>query len=623
MILPMTKVRILGPHITPPHEGDGVMLVGPEPALERRERRLLRVRRAIRAALDALGEPPGGTRASPEPRSATTAPAPELVARWARLARRVAREARALRAQRRALEEERGFLGRYRQLFGAFRALAEATASRTGSAAYQVVVPKGGGWSVARLREGLRQIVGDEFELWTHELDSGETGVLILVPAAAEERIESLFASARVKEVALPGVAEGLSPAQAIPRILERFEAIPAEIRSVEEELERLAKRHLPPLRRARAALEDDLGRMEMTERAGITGHAFVVEGWLPSRQTTVLRSTLEDRFGAVVAVEEVSREEWVGEEAPVVLRNPRLFRPFEKLVGVLPSPRYGTMDPTPFVAIFFPMFFGLVLGDAGYGVVLGAIALLVGRGAPSGGTRRSLAEIAGACAAFTVIFGLLYGELFGDLGARLFGMSALALDRQEALIPFLGLAIAIGVVHILLGLTLDVIAKARRGRRAAIGPGVTLVMVALIVLALLAALDVLPDAFFTPSVVIVLILFPVLVVVEGILGPTELLSTLGHILSYARVMAVGTASVMMAAAANRMVGAMGSAVVGTLFALLFHLVNFALGVFSPTVHALRLHFVEFFGTFYSPGGTRYEPFGHWVPGSGPPSREA
>jgi V/A-type H+-transporting ATPase subunit I len=87
--------------------------------------------------------------------------------------------------------------------------------------------------------------------------------------------------------------------------------------------------------------------------------------------------------------------------------------------------------------------------------------------------------------------------------------------------------------------------------------------------------------------------------------------------------MAVGTASVMMAVAANRMIGAMGSVLVGSIFALLFHLVNFALGIFSPAVHALRLHFVEFFGTFYSPGGTRYEPFGHWAPSQEPqPKRQ-
>jgi len=102
-----------------------------------------------------------------------------------------------------------------------------------------------------------------------------------------------------------------------------------------------------------------------------------------------------------------------------------------------------------------------------------------------------------------------------------------------------------------------------------------------------------------------------------AVLGVLELLSTLGHILSYARVMALGTASVMMALAANRMVGAVGSVVVGVLFALLFHFVNFAIGLFSPTIHALRLHYVEFFGTFFSPGGVQYRPLRHWQPTPG------
>ena len=53
---------------------------------------------------------------------------------------------------------------------------------------------------------------------------------------------------------------------------------------------------------------------------------------------------------------------------------------------------------------------------------------------------------------------------------------------------------------------------------------------------------------------------------------------------------------------------------VGVLFALLFHLVNFAIGIFAPTIHALRLHYVEFFGKFYSPGGQAYRPFAHWRP---------
>jgi V/A-type H+-transporting ATPase subunit I len=107
---------------------------------------------------------------------------------------------------------------------------------------------------------------------------------------------------------------------------------------------------------------------------------------------------------------------------------------------------------------------------------------------------------------------------------------------------------------------------------------------------------------------------FPLLLALEGIVAVIEVLSTFGHILSYARIMAIGTASVMLAVVANRMVGTMGSALVGVLFALLFHVVNFAIGVFSPTIHALRLHYVEFFGKFYSPGGTKYEPLAHWRP---------
>jgi V/A-type H+-transporting ATPase subunit I len=132
---------------------------------------------------------------------------------------------------------------------------------------------------------------------------------------------------------------------------------------------------------------------------------------------------------------------------------------------------------------------------------------------------------------------------------------------------------------------------------------------------ALLAGIKVLPRAFFTPAVIALLVAFPVLVVAEGIIAPIEFLSTMSNMLSYARIMALGTASVMMAVVANRLGGSFGSAIVGAVFALLFHLVNFALGVFAPTIHGLRLHYVEFFGKFYSPGGVQYRPLGHWKPG--------
>jgi V/A-type H+-transporting ATPase subunit I len=248
---------------------------------------------------------------------------------------------------------------------------------------------------------------------------------------------------------------------------------------------------------------------------------------------------------------------------------------------------------------------------------VLAGLGLILHWRSRPGTLLRSVAEIIGPCALLTILAGLMFGEFFGDLGRRWFGLRPLAFDRGEALIPFLLLAVAIGAVHILLGMILGVVSAARHRPREAVGKGAAAIGLVFIVLLLLVAVDVLPRAFFTPSVIGLLVAFPVLIVAEGVVAPIEFLSTLGNILSYARIMALGVASVMLAVVANRMAGMLGSAAVGAVFALLFHLVNFAIGLFSPTIHALRLHYVEFFGKFYSPGGVRYEPFGAWTRGAG------
>jgi V/A-type H+-transporting ATPase subunit I len=216
----------------------------------------------------------------------------------------------------------------------------------------------------------------------------------------------------------------------------------------------------------------------------------------------------------------------------------------------------------------------------------------------------------------FTIIFGFLYGEFFGDLGQRLFGMKAILFDRAEGVVAALALAVGLGIVHVVLGLVLGALSAWHGHRKHAIGKGITAVMVLLIVAALLAAFEVLPKSLFVPVVIALLGAFPLLILTEGLLAPLELLSSVGNALSYARIMALGTASVMLAAVANRMVGALGSIAVGLVFALLFHLVNFAIGLFGPTIHALRLHYVEFFGKFYSPGGLPYHPLTRWHSGA-------
>jgi V/A-type H+/Na+-transporting ATPase subunit I len=631
MIIEMVKVRLLGPrerlpevlgtlqdlgvlHLAPPSGGTPLPPEDLGAAQQREQRHLQGVLDDVEWDLAELRAPP--------PLLTAAAGAAEY-ARWARMARRVRRALERTRARAATLEEERALILRYQQFFAAFRSFLETERRWPQTTAYHVLLRGSDVNAIPKLRAGLTAVVGDAFEIYDRRLPSGEVAVLVIVAAEAAGRVERLLSDARVEEIPVPAAYGGGALADAIPKMMARLSALPAEQATLEREREGLRRAHGPDLQRARTAIRDRLARLGALPLSGVTAHAFVLEGWLPASARKDFARRLREACGEEVIVSDEAREEWASEDAPVVLSNPALFRPFEAILKLLPLPQYGTIDPTPFVAVFFPAFFGIMVGDIGYGLLLGTIALLVRARSRAGTLPRSVAEIAGACAVFTVVAGVLYGELFGDLGRRWLGLRAIAFDREEAMIPFLILAVALGAVHVLLGLLLGVAATIRRHPRQALGRGVSAVMIAAIIVALLAVVEVLPHGFFTPAAVALLAAFPILIFAEGIVAPIELLSSLGNILSYARIMALGVASVMLAVVANRMVGAMGSAAVGVVFGLLFHLVNFAIALFSPTIHALRLHYVEFFGKFYSPGGVRYSPFGHWTRAAAPPRSAA
>ncbi len=623
MIRTMRRVRVMGPrrdleptlrvlqdlgsmHLASPPR---LPALNPAPTT-RREQRLLRQLRTLvadgEAARTLLALPPatpGGPVSDPPPWAA-----------WARTARRLRRQAEQLRERRQRLDEEQALLGKYREMLDAFAGLFQAGHLPGSVRAYHVILRPGQAAVVEPLQQALAEALDSAFELRTRTLSAGDTALLLLVPLSRTARVEHLLTESGVQEVPLPAGYERATAAEALPRMRARLQALPALVDTLESERKAQAGTAgglLPPIL---TTTQDAISRLEAVGLSASTRTAFVVEGWVPAPDLATLTEKLRQRIGPEISVEELPPGPDV--DAPVILQNPRLFRPFQLLVEMLPLPTYGSIDPTPFVAVFFPVFFGLMLGDIGYGVALLGLGAFLARRARPGTPLRSVAQISLVCAAFTIIFGVLFGELFGDLGRRLFGLHPLVLDREEPkdIVSFLVLCVGIGGVHVLLGLVLGVF-NALHGhghRRQAVGRGLSAVMILLVVVALLAAVHRLPAQLLTPAVVALLVAFPVLIVAEGIVAPVELLATMGNILSYARIMALGTASVMLAVIANRIAGAMGSVVVGAIFALLFHLVNFALGLFSPTVHALRLHYVEFFGRFYSAGGVRYRPFTHW-----------
>ena len=631
MIIPMVRLRVLGSlpdldsTLATLQEVGAMHLAGPRAAEGLRpltrsegEVRLARNLRRIIGDLEAIGRDLVVTArpvSGPGPADARD------LGRLARVAHRVRRELSRLDQSIGILEAERAEVARYRQFFAAFRGLLPRGATRMQS--YHLVLRGDDPQAITRLREAIHALLGEHFALESASLPSGERAVLLLVPVTEAARVERLLAESGVHELPLPTTVAAAGGPPEWHELEARTGAIDGELEKLRRRRAELVRAARPELARGITVAGDRLIELEARDQAGATAHSFVLEGWVPGPARERLERALQQRLGPRVVIEEVGREEWRGQEAPVVLSNPRIFRPFESLTGMMPLPRYGTIDPTPFMAVFFPMFFGLILGDVGYGLMLAGLAGLLHRRTKKGTTGRAIAEILGPCAAFSIAFGLAFGEFFGDLGRHWFGQKALVLDREKSLIPFLGLAVTIGLVHIVLGQVLGIVNAVRGEPRHAIGRSAALAMVLLVVLGLLAGLRVLPAGFFTPAVIALLILFPILVITEGIVAPIEFLSTISSVLSYARIMALGTASVMMAVVANRLAGGFGSVIVGAIFALLFHLVNFALGVFAPTIHGLRLHYVEFFGKFYSPGGTQYRPLGHWKPGGTTPSLPA
>jgi len=328
----------------------------------------------------------------------------------------------------------------------------------------------------------------------------------------------------------------------------------------------------------------------------------------VPARDCRELEALLQREFGGRVVLQEREIREEELEQIPVALQNPAYVRPFELLVRLLPLPHYGTIDPTPLLAIFFPLFFGLILGDLGYGALLAGASGALVRWSRRPAVKDA-GKILGVCAFYTLVFGVLYGELFGPLGHDLFGLHPLLVARRQAIVPMLLFALAVGLVHVVMGLVLGCINAWRLQQRKKVWfRGLS--AVALVGSALLIAAFALPWSDPVRRVLLagLAVTIPLLMIFGGLLAPLELLQSLGNVISYARLMAIGLTSVLLAEVANRLAGLAGSLWLGILVALLLHAFNLLLGVFAPTVHALRLHYVEFFGKFLEPGGQRFAP---------------
>jgi V/A-type H+/Na+-transporting ATPase subunit I len=466
------------------------------------------------------------------------------------------------------------------------------------------------------IKKELENITSNQFEMTSTTVDADTLAAIMVFNKKYSGQIHSFIYSVNVNEVRLPKEYMGRPFYEMYAMIEESKVAAENEIHQINDRLSRLAVTWYQELVVLRAFIKNINNEIVAFSSFGVSEYTFVIMGWIPKKLLKHARNSVKKAFGDRVVINELSTSWKDMEMSPTCYNNPRWVKPFEFIMQLISPPHSREIDPSPILAIFFPFFFGIMVGDIGYGLVILTVALLIKHRMKALKWATDMADILIISSIPTIFFGFIFGEFFGDFGevmgwlhpVTLFGITW---NRVEAMIPMLILAIAIGIVHIFLGLIMG-IANAytmKSKKHLSEKAGMLLMLIGLIILVLMLA-EVVPQNAIYPTIVMIIVALPLILYGAGVFGTIEIMSTVGNILSYARLMAIGMASVILAMVANRLGVAFEIVIIGIIVAILLHALNIALAMFSPSIHSVRLHLVECFSKFYEGGGKEYRPFG-------------
>jgi V/A-type H+-transporting ATPase subunit I len=449
----------------------------------------------------------------------------------------------------------------------------------------------------------------------------GPVGCLLVLRRRDLAQVNALLGTERIVQVGVPAAYAGRSLRATVEAMRVRLDSLPEEQARVQRLLDSTTTPVTASLDATAAALLARVERWEAANQADLSSRTFILRVWIPTERTALVEQALANRLGSAVAVERRTAD-GPDDDRPVLLRNRLGWQPFQQLVGFLSWPSRDGLDPTGLMALALPILFGVMVGDVVYGALLIAVAWGLRWRRPRASLVGQVARVLALGGGWTIVFGVLYGEALGSLGHSL-GMPALWFYRggPTALEPLLLFSLAVGLFHVVVGLLLAVWTALRghHPRQLASKSGTLLTLGGLFGLAGVTAAG-FPDALLTPAVAALVVGVVVACASQGalglLLGPLGLLGTLGNVLSYLRLAAVGLASTYLAEVANQL-GSRGPLLLGLLVATLFHALNLALAAFSPMVQALRLHYVEFFGQFHEGGGRLFAPLGG-TPASAP-----
>ena len=359
------------------------------------------------------------------------------------------------------------------------------------------------------------------------------------------------------------------------------------------------------------------LRREEAKSRLVETDKVFLLEGWLPADRCTALEKALEP-FTCAVETREPAEDEYP--QVPVQLRNNKLTRPLNMVTEMYSLPAYGTLDPNPLMAPFFILFYGIMMADMGYGLLMMIASVIIGKKYRPKGTSGELFSLLGLCGLSTFIVGTMTGGFFGDFLTQLVAIvspgTAFALpklfDPLDDLTMILIGSMALGVVQIITGMAISLIEKCRRKKFLdAFFEEITWWIVFLGI-----ALAVLKKGTAVLYLGCALVLLGPIVQgkgwgkLTGVFGSiyNHVTGYFGDILSYTRLMALMLAGSVIAQVFNMLAAMPGNVVAFLIISMLGNAMNFGLNLLGCYVHDLRLQCLEFFNKFYVDGGKPFRP---------------
>ncbi|MBI3027643.1 V-type ATP synthase subunit I [Candidatus Woesearchaeota archaeon] len=430
--------------------------------------------------------------------------------------------------------------------------------------------------------------------------------LLLFADAKKKDVISNILENAGFSQVSFPNISNLNGNASSNLRKLED-ETIKLQQRRAEakKRLERIGRENKDFLISSEEFLTEQLEKAEAPLKFAATPSSFLVKGWVPNDE---LKNSIESLTKAThnkifIHFEPAKKHDKV----PVKLKNPIYAKPFEFFIDLYSMPAYREIDPTFFIFLTFPIFFGIMLGDVGYGALSLLFFWLLKKKMPKA---RNFSNILILASFVTILFGLLFGEFFGYEFIRPI------VSREHEMFKLLFISIAIGIVHVNIGLIVGFINEFRSHgfMHALYAKGSWIVLqigIALLALSYFGTVSTPPlvgAAFLGLSI---LMLFKG----EGVKGLIELPSILTNIMSYARLMAIGLSSVILAVIINEQSAEFfhkgGFFVLIGVFILVFgHAINIMLGLLGSFLHSLRLHYVEFFSKFFHGGAQKYKPFG-------------